>query len=57
METGGGEPQRRLDKMNDCVCVWVRFLDIDRLVNAIQSTGTTVLVLNKWDILILDMQD
>ena len=29
----------------------VRFLDIDRLVNAIQSTGTTVLVLNKWDIL------
>ena len=29
----------------------VRFLDIDRLVNAIQCTGTTVLVLNKWDIL------
>lgn len=29
----------------------VRFLDIDRLVNSIQSTGTTILVLNKWDIL------
>jgi adenylosuccinate synthase len=29
----------------------VRYLDLSRLIKAIQSTGTTILVLNKWDIL------
>ena len=29
----------------------IRFLDLNRLINAINSTGTTILVLQKWDIL------
>ena len=29
----------------------VRFLDLTRLIKAINETGTTVLVINKWDIL------
>ena len=29
----------------------VRFLDVNRLVKAINSTGTNILVINKWDIL------
>lgn len=29
----------------------MRYLDLSRLIKAIQSTGTTILILNKWDIL------
>ena len=29
----------------------VRFLDVGALINAVNSTGTTILVINKWDIL------
>lgn len=29
----------------------VRFLDLTRLINAVESTGTSILVLQKWDIL------
>jgi adenylosuccinate synthase len=29
----------------------IRFLDMNRLINSINATGTTIVVINKWDIL------
>lgn len=46
LQTAGGEVGVTTGRLRN-----IRYLDLSRLIKAIQESGTTIVVLNKWDIL------